>query len=146
MTAHSDQRHQYEQTQNFFIVSFSLIIQRRLGYHLRRSYSSVRVVFSVTLGTGSPRFGACGRGRYRLNGGSERFLLSCAPESFDRFFTSMNSVNPTSTNIQTMNKPMKSSAKPAFLKDNAPPNISPRPITPSRVMAVRNAAIEPVLD
>jgi len=63
MTAHSDQRHQYEQTQNCFIVSSSLIIQRRLGYHLRRSYSSVRVVFSVTLGAGSPRFEACGSRR-----------------------------------------------------------------------------------
>src|SRR2546423_11005762 len=66
-------------------------------YRSRGAYSSVRVVFSVTLPTGSPSGVACGNRRSCcVDAGAGRdFLRSVEPESFERFLTNMISVRLT---------------------------------------------------
>src|SRR5689334_14714586 len=65
MATREQNRQQYNQSQQLFHDRFSFALQCS-----RRAYSSVRVVFSVTLPTGSPNGVACGRRRSFWTGGN----------------------------------------------------------------------------
>src|SRR5205085_11874044 len=92
-----------------YCVERETVFRNRV-YCSRGAYSSVRVVFSVTLPTGSPSGVACGyRRSCCVGGGAGRdFLRSVEPEIVERFLTIMISVRLTIRNANNMNKAIKS--------------------------------------
>src|SRR6185369_10166218 len=116
----------------------------RQDYCSRGTYSNVRVVFSVTLPTGSPSGVPCGNRKscWVGDGAGKELLRSLEPDSFERFLKSKSSVMLTSRNVNNMKTPINSWLRPAPLRNSsAPASMTAMPLTPIRVMAVRKAAI-----